>query len=139
MKKMFTLIAALAVVLVISACTNLVKQDADLAQVEGSLTYRERIALPHDARITVTLSDVSLMDAPAEVVSSQAFMADGKQVPFEFSLNFVKSEIKSGHTYAISARIEVNNKLMFITDTVNPVITDSAATTKLNLVLIKVK
>ncbi|WP_064602512.1 YbaY family lipoprotein [Photobacterium sp. J15] len=139
MRKMFALIAALAVVLVVSACTNLIdNQDADLAQVEGSLTYRERIALPHDARVTVTLSDVSLMDAPAEVISSQSFMADGNQVPFDYKLNFIKSEIKPGHTYAVSARIEVNNKLMFITDTVNPVITDSAKTTKLDLVLIKV-
>ncbi len=63
MKKIFTLLSALAVVLVISACTNLIQQDAGLGQVEGSLAYRERIALPDNARITVILSDVSLMDA----------------------------------------------------------------------------
>ncbi len=82
MKKIFTLILALAAVLVISACTNLIQQDADLGTVEGSLVYRERIALPDNARITVTLSDVSKMDVPADVISSQAFMAEGKQVPF---------------------------------------------------------
>lgn len=139
MKKIFALLSALAVVLVISACTNLVQQDADLGQVEGSLAYRERIALPDNARITVTLSDVSKMDAPADVISSQAFMADGKQVPFAFNLNFMQGEIKPNHTYSVSARIEVNGKLMFITDTANPVITDPAATTKLDLMLVKVK
>lgn len=139
MKKIFALISALAVVLVISACTNLVQQDADLGTVEGSLTYRERIALPDNARITVTLADVSKMDAPADVISSQAFMADGKQVPFDFLLNFMKEEIKPNHTYSVSARIEVNGKLVFITDTANPVITDPALTTKLNLMLMKVQ
>ncbi|MGF1717177.1 YbaY family lipoprotein [Photobacterium chitinilyticum] len=139
MKKIFTLISALAVVLVISACTNLIQQDAGLGTVEGSLAYRERIALPDNARITVTLSDVSKMDAPADVISSQAFMADGKQVPFDFLLSFMKEEIKPNHTYSVSARIEVNGKLVFITDTANPVITDPSLTTKLNLMLIKVQ
>ncbi|MCW8331936.1 YbaY family lipoprotein [Photobacterium sp. SDRW27] len=139
MKKIFTLISALAVVLVISACTNLIKQDADLGQVEGSLAYRERIALPDNARITVTLSDVSLMDAPADVISSQAFMAGGKQVPFAFNLNYMQAEIQPNHTYSVSARIEVNGKLIFITDTANHVITDPAATTKLDLMLVRVK
>lgn len=139
MKKVLTLISALAVLLVVSACTNYIQQDADMGQVEGSLTYRERIALPDNARITVTLSDVSKADAPAEVLSSQAFMADGKQVPFNFMLSFAKDEIIPSHTYAVSARIEANNQLMFITDTANHVITDPAATTKLDLVLVKVK
>lgn len=139
MKKIFALISALAVVLVISACTNLIQQDTDLGTVEGSLAYRERIALPDNARITVTLADVSKMDAPADVISSQAFMADGKQVPFDFLLNFMQEEIKPNHTYSVSARIEVNGKLVFITDTANPVITDPALTTKLNLMLMKVQ
>ncbi|GAB3527372.1 YbaY family lipoprotein [Photobacterium alginatilyticum] len=139
MKKIFTLLSALIALLVISACTNLIKQDADLGTVDGSLTYKERIALPNNARITVTLSDVSKMDVPAEVISSQAFLSDGKQVPFDFQLNFMKEEIKPNHTYSISARIEVNGKLMFITDTSNPVITDPSLTTKLNLMLVKVQ
>ncbi|MGR5149981.1 YbaY family lipoprotein [Photobacterium alginatilyticum] len=139
MKKIFTLLSALIALLVISACTNLIKQDADLGTVDGSLTYKERVALPNNARITVTLSDVSKMDVPAEVISSQAFLSDGKQVPFDFQLNFMKEEIKPNHTYSISARIEVNGKLMFITDTSNPVITDPSLTTKLNLMLVKVQ
>ncbi|OLQ81477.1 lipoprotein-related protein [Photobacterium proteolyticum] len=139
MKKIFTLLSALIALLVISACTNLIKQDADLGTVDGSLTYKERVALPNNARITVTLSDVSKMDVPAEVISSQAFLSEGKQVPLDFQLNFMKEEIKPNHTYSVSARIEVNGKLMFITDTSNPVITDPSLTTKLNLMLVKVQ
>ncbi|MDV5170715.1 YbaY family lipoprotein [Photobacterium rosenbergii] len=139
MKRVFALISALAVALIVSACTSLVQQDADLEAVTGTLTYKERIALPGNARITVTLADVSKMDVAAEVISSQAFLADGQQVPFEYQLNFSRQEIVANHTYAVSARIEVDGKLLFITDTANHVLTDPAETIHKELVLVKVK
>ncbi|GAB6259965.1 YbaY family lipoprotein [Photobacterium sp. CCB-ST2H9] len=138
MKKMFALLTLLITAMVISACTNLITKDAGVSKIEGSLAYRERIALPDDALITVTLSDVSLMDAPAEVISSQSYLAGGKQVPFSFTLQYMEGEVKPAHTYAVSARIELNGKLLFITDTANHVITDPAKTTKLDLMLVKV-
>ncbi|PSW18817.1 lipoprotein-related protein [Photobacterium sanctipauli] len=138
MKRVLLLISALFIALVVSACTNLVSEDTSLEQVTGTVTYRERIALPDNARITVTLSDVSKMDAPAELISSQAFLADGNQVPFNFQLNFLRDDIEPNMTYAVSARIEVDGKLVFITDTANHVITDANATMQKNLVLVKV-
>lgn len=139
MKKVFALITALGAALVISACTNLGQQDSDLEQVTGTLTYRERIALPDNARITVTLADVSKMDAPAEVISRQVFLAEGKSVPFQYALNFTRDEINPKYTYAVSARIEVDGKLMFITDTANRVLTDEAKSVQKNLLLVKVQ
>ena len=138
MKKVFALISALAVALVVSACTSMIQEDADLEAVTGTLTYKERIALPDNARITVTLADVSKMDVAAEVISSQAFLADGQQVPFGYQLNFSRQEIVPNHTYAVSARIEVDGKLLFITDTANHVLTDQAQSTHKDLVLVKV-
>ncbi|MBY5948768.1 YbaY family lipoprotein [Photobacterium rosenbergii] len=138
MKKVFALISALAVALVVSACTSMIQQDADLEAVTGTLTYKERIALPNNARITVTLADVSKMDVAADVISSQAFLADGQQVPFNYQLNFSRQEIVPNHTYAVSARIEVDGKLLFITDTANHVLTDQAESTRKDLVLVKV-
>lgn len=139
MKKLFTLFSALIVVLVISACTNLIQQNADVGTVEGTLAYRERVALPANARITVTLADVSKMDVAAEVISQQTFLADGQQVPIAFQLDFMKDQIKPNHTYAISARIDVGDKLYFITDTRNAVLTDPAVTTKLDIMLVKTR
>ncbi|MGF1724242.1 YbaY family lipoprotein [Photobacterium nomapromontoriensis] len=139
MKKVFALITALAAALIISACTNLGQPGADLEQVTGTLTYRERIALPDNARITVTLADVSKMDAPAEVISRQVFLAEGKSVPFHYALNFTRDEIIPSHTYTVSARIEVGDKLMFITDTAYRVLTDPAKSQQQNLLLVKVQ
>lgn len=39
--------------------------------VEGEASYRERIALPEDAVLTVQLADVSLADAPAAVIAER--------------------------------------------------------------------
>lgn len=139
MKKFFALLFTLILALVITACTTLVPNDNDMGTVTGSLAYRERIALPDNARITVALSDVSKMDVAAEVISSQAFMSEGKQAPYDFSLRYKLQDIKSSHTYAISARIEVNGKLIFITDTANHVITDASITNNLDLMLVKVQ
>src|SRR5690606_5821880 len=56
-RTLFVLLLASSV----GACTP-----QDSATIEGSATYRERIALPPDAQFEATLEDVSVADAPAE-------------------------------------------------------------------------
>lgn len=107
--------------------------------IEGTLAYRERIALPSNAVITVTLQDVSLADAPAKVLAKQQFESDGAQVPFDFSLSYNSAEIQANHRYSVSARIEVDGKLRFVTDTMNAVITDPMQTSSLNLMMVGVR
>ncbi len=125
-KALFGFFAALFV-LAFTACTDIMK-DGDMATVNGDVFYVQRIALPPNAKLTVTLADVSLADAPMDVISSQSYMTEGQQVPLPFSLSYSPSEIKPGHTYSVSARIEVDGQLLFISDTSNPVITDPATT-----------
>ena len=86
--------------------------------VSGSITYRERIALPPDAQIEVRVDDVGLADAPSKTVARQAFGADGQQVPIAFLIRFDRSAIEPRHSYAVAARITgADGRLMFITDT----------------------
>jgi putative lipoprotein len=93
--------------------------------VTGSITYRERIALPPTAQVEITLADVSLADAPSRTVAQQAFTADGRQVPFAFSLTVDQRPLDPRHSYAVSARItDASGRLMFITDTRNSVAFD---------------
>lgn len=93
--------------------------------VTGSITYRERIALPPTAQVEITLADVSLADAPARTLAQQAFTADGRQVPFAFSLTVDQRPLDPRHSYAVSARIsDASGRLMFITDTRNSVTFD---------------
>lgn len=83
--------------------------------VRGEVTYRERIALPPGAVLSVQLADVSLADAPAKIIGEQTIKPAG-QVPISFEIKFDPSVIRSQMTYALQARITVDGKLMFISD-----------------------
>nr|WP_086940705.1 YbaY family lipoprotein [Thaumasiovibrio occultus] len=138
MKKMLSLTIGLIAALIITACTSIVIADNQRGQVTGEVMYRERIALPDDAKITVSLQDVSKMDVAAEVISQHVFLSRGEQVPLSYALSFDRDKIRPNHTYAVSARIEVDGKLWFITDTQYRVITDPENTEIMNLLLVKV-
>ena len=45
--------------------------------VKGEVVYRERIALPSNALVTVQLVDVSVADAPAAIVAEQKITPAG--------------------------------------------------------------
>ncbi len=109
----------------------------EFAYVTGSVTYRERIALPDDAVVEVQLQDVSLADAPATVLASQRITTPG-QVPIAFSLAYDPAAINEVNRYALQARIEQGNRLLFINDTYTPVLTDGAGT-RADLLLVKVQ
>lgn len=78
----------------------------------GEVTYRERIALPPNATLSVKLLDVSLQDTSA-TVHADAQIASKGQVPLTFTLNFDDSVFKPGHTYALSAEISAGGTVWF--------------------------
>lgn len=113
--------------LVLSACASTEAPPAEKAEVTGQVIYRERIMLPPSAKVTVTLADTSLMDAPSRTIATQVI--EGQTAPpFKFALAYDPKAIDPRNTYSVSARIEVDGKLRFITDTHTPVITRGAPT-----------
>jgi len=96
------------------------------ANVTGTVTYLERIALPPAAVINVQLVDVSRADAPAIVLGEQFIEIAGRQVPFSFEILFDPSGIDERMTYAVQARIEEGDRLLFVSDQHYAVITRGA-------------
>jgi putative lipoprotein len=96
--------------------------------VTGTVTYRPRIALPPGAVITVRLQDISLADAPAVLLDEVVITTNGEQVPIPFTLTYDPAAIEDRATYAVAARIEIDGRLAFISDTTVPVITQGAPT-----------
>jgi putative lipoprotein len=94
--------------------------------VSGTVAYRERIALPPDAAIEVKLQDVSRQDAPAQTIGSTIFAPGNQQVPLPFQIQYNPGDINPAHRYQVSANISVNGKLMFISTTAYPVLTNGA-------------
>jgi len=108
MKKL----SLLGLTVLLGACQSM--QPAPKASLDGEVFYLQRSALPPTATLSVSLQDVSLADAPAIVLDEQKGQVKG-QVPLPFHLSYDPAQVKPGHRYSVSARIEVDGKLMFIT------------------------
>lgn len=89
--------------------------------IDGTATYRERIALPPGARFEATLEDVSIADAPAEVLASVTIDSAGAP-PFEFQIPYNADDIEEGRRYAVRASVTHDGRLLFTTDQVHPVL-----------------
>ncbi|OEF25664.1 YbaY family lipoprotein [Vibrio rumoiensis] len=153
MKKSLLLVSSIILGVSMSGCTTTQANDSQttveevaqasqsvvLESISGTIAYRERMALPDDAVISVTLEDVSIADKAADIIATDSFITGGKQVPFAFKLDYNANQIIPNHTYAIRAKIAVNGKLRFITDTREAVITDANKTQSVSLMLVGVK
>ena len=105
-------------------------------QVTGSVTYRERIALPPTARVEVRLLDVSLQDVAAKTIAEQSIPVT-HQVPIPFELVYDSTVIDERYTYAVRATIYDGDKMLFTTDTHYGVLTRDNGD-HVDLVLIKI-
>ncbi len=140
MKKALIMMGVLLGAVTITACSQVSKPARVVASqsqqaVTGKALYLQRIALPSQAVITVTLSDTSKMDAPSETISQQSFSAKEQSTPFVFSLPYSEKNLVATNRYTVSAKVTVDGKLWFITDTAYPVITDPNHTTHIDVIM----
>jgi putative lipoprotein len=108
-----------------------------LANLSGTVTYREPIALSPDAIVTVELADVSRQDAPAKVLAEQIIGNPGEP-PIPFELSYDPDAIVPNHSYAVQARIEWEGRLLFTSDTRHCAITRGCPNT-VNVVVVPVR
>lgn len=105
-----------------------------MPSISGTVTYRERVAMPENAVLTVQLQDVSRADAPAQVIAEQRIVFAGRQVPLAFDLDYDAAKIDPKHTYSVSARITVDGQLRFLNTSAYRVLTQGHPVT-LNMVV----
>lgn len=95
--------------------------------VEVTVTYRERILLPPGHGLTVTLSDVSLADAPARDLAETTVPLEGRGPPYAVTLTVPAASLDPRHEYAVRAEIrDGRGGLRFTTDTRHSVLTRGA-------------
>ena len=94
----------------------------DWGTVRGTVTYRERIALPPTAQLEVRVSDVSRADGP-ELILAQVHIPIEHAVPIPFEVRYSTGLIDPRMRYQVRARIVEGDRLLFITDQAYPVIT----------------
>lgn len=86
------------------------------AVITGSVTYRQRIALPPGSRLEVKVEDVSLADAPSETIAETSSVITG-QVPVSFEIAVGAGKVKAGRMYTLRATIFLGDQMLFTTDT----------------------
>jgi putative lipoprotein len=78
----------------------------------GEVTYRERIALPPDADLTVTLVTIDASGAPHAIGATAPIPARG-QVPLQFVLNVRSDAIMDDQDYGLIAEIRASGVPVF--------------------------
>ncbi|MFC1234184.1 YbaY family lipoprotein [Vibrio sp. F74] len=143
MKKTLILVLSIVMGFMLVGCESTKQapeqKEVMMESIKGNISYRQRVALPPNAVVTVTLEDVSLMDVAAKKLAQQIFTTDGTQVPFDFELSYDANKIEVKHRYSVRATIHVNDTLRFTTDTAYQVITDESQTKQVDLNLVAVR
>jgi putative lipoprotein len=92
------------------------------ATLEGTASYRERMALPPGAVFEAQLEDVSRADAAAEVIGKTSLPSPGNP-PIRFAIGYDPARIQAAHSYLVRARILVEGRPFFTTTESHPVLT----------------
>jgi putative lipoprotein len=93
-----------------------------MSPVRGTATYRERIVLPPNAVFEATLEDVSHEGAQSELIARVQNEQPGNP-PIPFVIAFDTGRIDPSHSYAVRARILVDDRVWFTTSQNYPVLT----------------
>jgi copper homeostasis protein (lipoprotein) len=105
----------------LSACAWAAGTAAWAGTLEGTATYRERIALPPDAVFEAVLEDVSRADAPGTVLG-RATIDPAGQPPFRFAIRYDDAAVRAGERHVARATVRHRGRLLFTTDRGYPVL-----------------
>lgn len=106
------------------------------ASLTGTITYRERIALPADALVTLQIAEVTASGAAGRVIVEQTFATSGAQPPFRFNLTYNPAVIDAGRVYTLQGYIRSGSNTLFATDGIIPVITGNAPRNDINVTMV---
>lgn len=119
------IVGALALLLTLSTAW------AETLTLSGEVTYRERIALPENGTLRLSLVDLTAPNEPR--VQAEGAIASPGQVPLTFNLNFENSVIAAGQSYGLRAEIVSGGQVWFRNET--PLAIDLAAPTGISILV----
>jgi putative lipoprotein len=108
MRRTILLATALGALFALAACQIRVPfntapdraHNTRFEQLRGTLTYRQRIALPPDAVATIHLDETG-----GGQIAVTRIAVEGRQVPLPFTLDYDPARIVAGSHYRLSAEI----------------------------------
>ena len=135
--RLFVVGLAAALMAALAACTapTVAPQPPAMKTLNGTLSYRLRIAIPPETEATVRLVDVSRADAPATVIAETRFKTEGRQVPLPFRLEYDPSRIDQRLRYAVSGELRAGGRILFLNTTRHSVLTHGAPSDDVEILL----
>ena len=142
---------ALALFLAVTAsCAHRARPTADGgaegADVTGTVSYRERVALPADAIVEIDLNeDPRVLSPPSDTapgllggggeIASTTVSAEGRQVPLPFTLRYDAAKIRNDRLYVLNAWIRSSDGEVLFTTSILPRVITAGSPTHVALVL----
>jgi putative lipoprotein len=108
--------------MILQDCKLNIALNSEMSTISGTVAYRQRMALPTNAVILVQLVDITNSQAQPFVIAQQSLNLGQRQVPVPFSLKYDSKKLEPNHTYGLSAKITVDDKVWFATETPHPVL-----------------
>lgn len=93
-----------------------------MAEIAGSVVYRQRIALPPGAVVEVAIADASSAEASSPVLGRTEIVTRGQQVPLPFRVHYDETAVQPDHRYQARVRVTVAGRLRWTNDTIVPVL-----------------
>ncbi|MEO8487082.1 MAG: YbaY family lipoprotein [Betaproteobacteria bacterium] len=100
-----------------AATTPSPRAEAPRNALQGSVIYRERVALPAQAQVKVQLVDTVSDPRLAVVVAETTFASAGRQVPIPFTLPLDVAKFEPGRAYVLRAYILIDGAIQYVTST----------------------
>ena len=110
-----TCTAAVGVAILAVACGS-------TSTIGGEVRFHRDVDLPDGAIVTVKLLDTSVADASAIELGCDV-IENADSLPVRFSIEYDPAEVEGRAEITLSARVEVGDQLLYINDTVHPVLT----------------
>lgn len=117
--------AGMRVSLAAAICLGAGSVMAEIQELRGSVLYREKIALPPEALVEITLEDVSKMDVKSTVLASQTLKPAG-QIPVDFRLSYDDAMVEDWGRYSVRAVIRVGEDVLWRSTQSFPALTGEA-------------
>lgn len=107
------MISRRGIIVILAALLPVASASAQNTMLMGTVNYHERAALPANTTVLVQLVDISLADAPAQVIAEDRITSAASS-PIPYRLRFDQTLIKPRRIYALQARISDGDRVLYI-------------------------
>jgi putative lipoprotein len=104
------------------------------AQLTGTISYREKIALPSGSEVTAQIRDIT--SGQSQVIAETKITTQGENVPVSFTINYNPMKISEERNYDIYATIAVDGQTKWVNVDYTPFLEGGVSKTSVDLMLV---